>query len=128
MPNVIVQYRVDVLSGTGGIVLWHLKDAIRERASTALTGSELELTQKDFSFMFFKEGPDDELIEDMQVIILAHSFEERVRVVDELAELIGQAVDEVLSNTKYLPPRRVTYSVSVFLGGMGYYADGVMSS
>ena len=72
--------------------------------------------------MFLKEGPDDELIKDLQVIVLAHADEERVRMSDPLAESIGQSIEKVLRNLKCYHQRELLYSVSLFLGEMGYHA------
>lgn len=48
-------------------------------------------------------------------------------VSDGLAESLGHAVEEVLANLKCYHRRELTYSVSLFLGEMGYHADGVDS-
>ena len=64
------------------------------RASGELSVSERLLSEADFSFQFLKEGPDDELINDVQVIILAHADEARVKMSDGLAESLGHAVEE----------------------------------
>lgn len=127
MPHVIVQYRAELVESTDTNVLKNLKRAIRMRASVELSVSERQLSEADFSFQFLKEGPDDELINDAQVIILAHADEARVRMSDGLAESLGLAVEEVLANLKCYRPRELTYSISLFLGEMGYHADGVDS-
>ena len=125
MPHIIVQYREDFVESSEGPVLGRLRRAIRLRASGELSVPERQLSEADFSFMFFKEGPDDDFNKDLQVIILAHADEMRVNMTDPLAESIGQAVEEVLANVKCHHPRDLTYSVSLFLGEMGYFADGV---
>jgi hypothetical protein len=127
VPHVIVQYRSELVESTAVNVLKNLKRAIRLRASGELSVSERQLSEADFSFQFLKEGPDDELIKDVQVIILAHADEARVKMSDGLAESLGHAVEEVLANLKCYHRRELTYSVSLFLGEMGYHADGVDS-
>lgn len=122
MPHVIVQYRKDFVESAEDPVLKRLKRVIRLRASGELSVPERQLNEFDFSFMFFKEGPDDDLNKDLQVIILAHADEMRVNMADGLAESIGYSVDEVLANLKCRYPRELTYSVSLFLGEMGYFA------
>ncbi len=124
MPHVLVQYREEIVEREGS-VLKRLKQAIRLRAHGELSVPDRQLRESDFSFMFLKEGPDDELIKDVQVIILAHADEMRVNMSDDLAESIGDAVEEVLANLTFNHPRELLYSVSLFLGEMGYFADGV---
>jgi hypothetical protein len=127
MPQVLVQYRGELVESTRQNVLKNLKRAIRVRASGELSVSERQLGEGDFSFMFLKEGPEDELIHDVQVIILAHAYESRVNTSDGLAESLGHAIEEVLANHKCYHPRELTYSVSLFLAEMGYHAGGVES-
>ncbi len=127
MPHVIVQYREDFVESAEGPILKRLKRAIRLRASGELSVPERQLSEADFPFMFFKEGPDDDLVKDVQVIILAHADEMCMNMSDGLAESIGHSVEEVLANVKCRHPRELTYSVSLFLGEMGYHADGVDS-
>ena len=127
MPHVLVQYRHELVASTDEPVLKNLKRAIRLRASGELSVAERQLSESDFSFQFLKEGPDDELIHDVQIIILAHADEVRVKISDGLAESLGHVVEEVLANLKCHRHRELTYSVSLFLGEMGYHADGVDS-
>ena len=115
MPHVLVQCSDDFARSSGALSYIWLKDAIRARASQVLTTPDITLRPMDFSFMFLREGPDDSLIKDLQVIILAHAAEVRVENSDRLAAEIGDAVENVISSS-------FSVSVSLFLGEMGYFA------
>jgi len=127
MPHILVQYRPELVDSTSASVLKDVKKAVRLRASGELSVEGRILRESDFSFMCIMEGPDDELIKDLQVIILAHADEVRVKMSDGLAESIGHAIEEVLGNLKCYWRRELSYSVSLFLGEMGYHADAVDS-
>ena len=83
------------------------------------------LLEKDFSFMFLKAGRWDSLITEVQVIILAHADEERIKKnPDKLAEAIAEAIDRAVRQTSpRTKPFDITYSVVLHLGEMGYYAS-----
>lgn len=129
MPHYIVQYKGDIARralSSKGEFLWRLKASL-----SALTASELSvrdrlLTSKDSTFLMIEEGPFDKLLKDILIIVFAHADEERlIKGSDNLAESIGQAVADAASGLRLPFTRAITFSVSLCLGEMGYFAGSV---
>lgn len=123
MPHVIVQYR-DWFPDEA--MEWQcldwVKRIVKGQAAEWLGVEERPLSQDDFSFMFLKAGQHDELLEDFQVIILAHAYETRVEDSDGIAQRICSTLEDFNGNFGLTRGER-TFSVSVFLGEMGYYSS-----
>ncbi len=127
MPHVIVQYTKEVAKLDGGFFLGSLRKRLRGPLAVFLSVEHRPLTQNDFSFMFLRARKWDSLIHGIQVIILAHADEERVKKSDELAEAIATAIEETIQFSRR--PEKLTvvsFSVSLHLGEMGYFASEVM--
>jgi len=122
MPHIIVQYEDDVAERDGGWLLGQLRKELRY-ACKVLSVPGRQLQSNDFSFMFLKAGEWDSLVCDIQVIILAHADRQRVERLDKLAEEIAATIGEVIRRELKHEAPDVTYSVSLHLGEMGYFAD-----
>lgn len=128
MPHVLIQYEETFGRISKTMLLNGVKNVVRNRAPAELATSDLPITGLDFGFMCLKAGSHDELIKDVQVIIMAHADEERLlKDSDSMAKAIGDGIAEMIGS---LPPQRsgdpgdeITFSVSIFMGEMGYYAS-----
>jgi hypothetical protein len=125
MPHIIVQHTKQVAKFDKGFLLGEVRKNLRD-TSKVLSVKHRELLSSDFSFMFLQAGPWDSLIHDIQVIILAHADEARVKPEgrsDALAEMIASAIGQaVCSAIQAHRPTEVTFSVSLHMGEMGYFA------
>jgi len=123
MPHILVQHTEEVAQMDGGYMLGNLRKRLR-RSAKLLSVKNRKLLERDFSFMFLQAGEWDSLVCDIQVIILAHADEVRVERSDELAELVATAVEEAIRIAlEPAEPTEVTFSVSLHLGEMGYFAS-----
>jgi hypothetical protein len=126
MPHIIVQHTPEVVEAfpDRGMMLDSLRKKLFTVAAAHLSVPERKLTPSDFSIMFLEAGPRDTLMEDIQVIVFAHADEQRVARLDELAEALCIACEEVIIYAT--PPygeeaRHVSFSVMLHLGQVGYF-------
>ncbi len=111
-------------------VLRSIQEVVRHRAAQLLSVEDRQLTRADFSFHFLPAGELDDLAKDLMIIIMAHADEERVppnAIPDQTAKSIGEEIEMVLSAAWTEYANNSTYSVSLMLGEMGYFAGEAQS-
>lgn len=123
MPHILVQYRDGFADEAAEwqALNW-LKRILKVQAADWLSVEERPLSGDDFSIMFLKAGRHDELLEDFQVIILAHAYEARVEDSDGIARRICSVLEDFNANFG-LTRGEKTFSVSVLLSEMGYHVS-----
>lgn len=131
MPHVFIRYTDPYRKVPESDFLKVVKEAVRHQAPTELSVPGLYITGRDFGFTCQMAGSHDELIHDLEVIIFAHADKERLlKDSDQMAEAIGLAIKSGIRNlsTQWVGETggEITFSVSVFMGQMGYSAGSAI--
>jgi hypothetical protein len=122
MPGVDVFYRYGVMSPE---VADAIKETVRRYGASTFSTSEIELSESDFSFKFYRPEKYDELTNDLIVRIRLHHFSKRLEDTDGDAAGMALLIGSALSKVEDFDPTR-TVGLEILVCEIGWGSATVM--